>query len=88
MTAKERFNQLLDDVVAGVNDIAVEVDRSADDEFVSTTFIMLALAISRLPEHKADRWLTEIEDEGSLRQAVKKFPGARRNPEEPGGALH
>jgi hypothetical protein len=34
-----------------------------------------------------DRWLTKIED-GDLRQAVKKFPGARRDPEVPSGYLN
>jgi hypothetical protein len=73
MAARESFNQLLNDVVASTAAIAVEEDQSADWEFFATAFSLLALAISRLPEHKRDHWLTKIED-GELRGTVHKYP--------------
>ena len=76
-TAKEIFNQLLDDVVRGVNAIADEIDRSPDEEFVRTGFRVLALAISRLPEREREEQLRDIED-GDLRRAVGLFPDTQR----------
>jgi hypothetical protein len=73
MSVKERFNQMLDAVVAGVNDIAAQLDRPADDEFAARTFGMFALAISNLSEPEREEMLREIED-GLLRRAVNNFP--------------
>jgi len=92
-SAKEIFNQLLDDVVRGVNAIAAEIDRSADEEFVATTFAVLALAISRLSPVDREETLLAIEEEGTLRKAVAGFSGtgvpcSHAHPEDPNGTLH
>ena len=71
-SAKELFNQLLQDVVAATNAIAAEVERSADEEFASTAFAVLALAISTLGRSQRETMLRDIET-GELREAVERF---------------
>jgi hypothetical protein len=75
--AKAIFNKLLDGVVDGVNAIAAEIDRPAQDEFVATAFTILALAISKLPPAEREETLLAIEDGRTLRTAVAGFPGAQ-----------
>ena len=88
MSAKELFNQLLADVVAGVNAMAAEGERPADKEFVSTAFAILGLAISRLPLAEGEARLMGVEE--ALRRAVAMYPdkGALRYPQVPNGYLH
>lgn len=47
----------------------------ADQEFVSTAASMLALAISRLPPAEREHALKCIEDYGTLRRAMQRYPG-------------
>jgi hypothetical protein len=74
MSARERFNQLLDDVVAGVNDIASETDRPAHAEFTATAIAVLPLAISKLSPAERESALQGIEEGGALRRAVAMYP--------------
>ena len=86
MGARERFDQMLDAVVDGVNDLAVENDRSADDQFVAATLAILALAISRLPAVVREETLLAIEEGRALRKAVLLYPD--RSSEAPYGTRH
>jgi hypothetical protein len=52
----------------------------ADQEFVGTAASFLALAISRLPPVDREHTLKCIEDYGTLRRAVLRYPGARPSP--------
>jgi hypothetical protein len=87
MSAKERFDQMLDAVVDGVNDLAVENDRPADDQFVAATLAILALAISRLPQAVREETLIAIEEGRALRKAVLMYPD-RTSTEAPYGTRH
>ena len=91
--AKAIFNRLLEDVVAGVNAIAAEIDREPHEEFVATALAVLALAISKLPPAEQEDTLLAIEEGGALRRAVAMYPSARVlcsqvSPEDPNGTLH
>ena len=76
--AKQIFNQLLDDVVRGVNLIAAEIDREPHEEFVATALAVLALAISKLSPAEREETLLAIEEGGALRQAVEMYPNVSR----------
>jgi len=91
--AKAIFNRLLEDVVAGVNAIAEEVDREPHEEFVATALAVLALAISKLTPAEREKTLLGIEEGGALRRAVAMYPSARMpcsrvSLEDPNGTLH
>jgi hypothetical protein len=82
--ARVRFNQLLEDVVAGVNDIAAAVDRPAADEFAATAIVILALAISKLSAAAREDFLLGVED-GSKRNRInnrhsQRAPHRRSSP--------
>jgi hypothetical protein len=81
-----RFDQMLDAIVAGVNDLAVENNQPADDQFVAASLAILALAISRLPAVVREETLLAIEEGKALRKAVLLYPG--RTPEAPYGTKH
>jgi hypothetical protein len=76
--AKQIFNQMLEDVVAGVNAIATEIDREPHEEFAATAFTILALAISKLPPAKREEMLLGIEEGRALRRAVEAYPNVSR----------
>jgi hypothetical protein len=86
MNAKARFNRMLDAVVRGVNDLAAEADRPADDEFVASTFAMFALAVSKLPAAVREETLLAVEEGGALRKAVAMYPD--RTSEAPNATRH
>jgi hypothetical protein len=87
MGARERFDQMLDAVVAGVNDLAAENDRTPDDQFVAAALAILALAISRLPAVVREETLLAIEEGRAMRKAVAMYPD-RTSPEAPYGTRH
>jgi hypothetical protein len=61
----------------------VEADLDdAEEDFVAVAVAFLGLAISKLPAHKREEYLAEIEA-GALRGIVAQFPGARQPPAYP-----
>jgi len=60
----------------------------ADQEFVGAAASMLALAISRLPPTEREHALKCVEDYGTLRRAVQKYPNARPSSPWPRSITH
>jgi hypothetical protein len=81
--AKQIFNQVLEDVVRGVNALAAEIDREPHEEFAATALAILGLAISKLPRAEREEALLAIEEGGLLRRAVEAYPNVSR-PEQVG----
>jgi hypothetical protein len=76
--AKQIFNQVLEDVVRGVNALAAEIDREPREEFAATALAILGLAISKLPRAEREEALLAIEEGGVLRRAVEAYPNVSR----------
>jgi len=75
----DEFTKWLYDTAAASDDVR---------EFVSVGRQLYALALSKLPPDEREAALRGIEDFGTLREMVERFPGARRCPEVPYGTPH
>ncbi len=80
MSTTVLIDKLMDTVVA------TDLGRPNQD-FADAAFALLALAVSKLSPAEREDMLQAIED-GVLRRAVQRFPGAQRNPEVHCGSLH